>query len=95
MALVNDDVTVRAQELANIGSPRERLDHRDVDAMGDPSAASTDPSDRLGWNVKELGEAFYPLLDERSAVHQDQRRAAAAGEQTGRQDGLAPARRGT
>jgi hypothetical protein len=92
VAFVDDDVTIGSDEVVKAIVASECLDHRDVDPSRQPASASSELSDRLRRDVKEVAEPFAPLFDEGLAVNEDKRGTPAAGDQVCREHRLAPAR---
>ena len=72
VALVDDHVTVVGQQFLQRIAPRQALDHRHVEQAGWFLAASTDRAERVRIDVKELRQAFLPLLKQGLAVDEDQ-----------------------
>ena len=92
VAFVDHDMSVGADEGVKVVSPRECLNHRDVDPLRQTASAAAEPSNRLRRDVEELGKPFGPLLDEGLAVDEDKSGAPAGGDQVRRKHGLAPPR---
>jgi hypothetical protein len=93
VALVDDDVPVAGQQFLQALPARKALDGSDVQPAGWLAPAGTDDPDLLDVHVKELGQPLDPLLKQRLAVHQYERRASAGGNQVRCDHGLADPRR--
>ena len=85
-------MSVGADKSVKVVSPRERLNHRDVDPLRQTASAAAESSNRLRRDVEELGKPFGPLIDEGLAVDEDKSGPPAGGDQVRREHGLAPPR---
>ena len=95
MALVEHDVPVPLQRRRSGGGASKALHGGNVDHAGWLAVLATDGADRLRVDVEELAQPREPLLDERLAVDEDERRAAAGSDQVDGHHGLAGAGRRT
>ena len=83
VALVDEHVTVGCDEVIDITTPRQALDHRDVHRSSHFTPPSSDLSDILRLQIKEEAELRPPLVDELRAVNDDEGVSATAHNQVG------------
>ena len=94
VALVHDHLAIARDQVGDLASAHEALDHRHVEAAVRRAFPAADLADGLGLDAQEERELGAPLVEERPAVHQDERAAAPLGDQVRPDDRLADAGRG-
>src|SRR5260370_15500320 len=93
MTLVDDHVPIAADEIVDVISVDETLDHRHVKAAVWFALAASDATDLLLIDAEEHCQLRDPLLEKWLAVNDDQSAATAFGDQIGAEHGLADAGR--
>lgn len=91
VALVHDHLTVAGHQIGDLATAHQALDHRHVELSVRRALPASSLADRLQVEAQEEGELRTPLVEQRASVHQDQRAAAALGDQIRPHDGLADA----
>lgn len=92
VAFVDDDLPVAAEQRDGVFAPGEGLDHRDIDPAA-PGLRGRG-ADLRGIEVEEPRQALDPLLKQRAAMDEHERRAPAPRDQRRRHHRLArPGRR--
>ena len=76
VALVDDDLAVRARSSGGVLAAREALHHRNVDRPGRLALPRADRPDRRRIEIEELSQALHPLLGQRLAADENERRPA-------------------
>ena len=94
VTLVHDDVAVVADDLVDLVAPDEALDHRDVQAPVRLSDAASDSTDLSRIDAEMQRQLLHPLVQERLAVDEYDRRAGPGGDQVRADDRLPRSRRG-
>ena len=72
MALVDDDVAVLFDQLADLALAGQRLHHGNVDPAGGPGLAAADGTDHFLADLEERMQALLPLPQQLGAMDQDQ-----------------------
>jgi hypothetical protein len=93
VALVDDDETVGGEERFQVFDRLEALDHRQVDDAGQLASAAASLPDLLRVETEEGFELRAPLVEQRLAVGEDQRRQLPFRDQRARHHRLAAAGR--
>ena len=94
VALVDHDQAVVAEERVEVVDGLEALDHREVDDPGEFASSAADLADLFRGESEQRLELCSPLLEERLAVGEDERRQPPRGDRGAGDHGLARSRRG-
>lgn len=92
MALVDDHMPVRRDQVVNMAYTHEALDHRHIELAIRGVLAGADLADRLGRETQEHGQLRSPLIEARLAVDQHEGTSGSRCDQICADDGLAHAR---
>ena len=93
MALVDHDQAIAAEERFEVVDGLEALNHREVDGSGEFAPSAADLADLFRGESEQRLELCSPLLEERLAVGEDERRKPPRGDHGARDHGLARSRR--
>ena len=93
MALVDNQLAVIGDEVADLTVAHEALDQRDVDPPRRLALSAADCADVAVLHGQKRLKAFAPLVDELAAMDENQRVDAACGDHARADDGLAERRR--
>src|SRR5258708_17928136 len=93
MALVDDDVTVVGYEVVDPPVADQALDHCNVEPTVRLPLAAADLADLLRLDPQEQSQLRNPLIQERTAVDQNERAPSSLRNEIGTHDRLPDARR--
>src|SRR5437867_9943790 len=88
MALVDDHVTVGCDGVVDGPIAHEALEHGHVEAAGGRPLPPADLSDRLRRQPEEQRKLRHPLIEQRLAMHEDERAPATGRREVGADDRL-------
>ena len=91
VALVDDHMAVRRDEVVDAPQAHETLDHRHIQAPSECMLAGADLADSLGGEAEEHGQLGNPLIEERLTVDQHERAPGSRCDQIRANYGLAHA----
>jgi hypothetical protein len=89
VAFVDHDGAVALEQSLRVVEAAQALDHGEVNHAGRPVSAAADLSDLLRRQAERLDQLAPPLVQQRLAVHQHQRRQVSGGDDGTPHDGLA------
>lgn len=94
MARVDDDMAILGNDVVDLVIPEKALDHRHVDPSRSLLLPAAHLPYRLGISPQEQRKLRAPLIEQRPAVDEDQRRQLPSRCHVGADHGLPEARRG-
>ena len=94
MTLVDNQVAVVGDEVADLAVAHEALDQRDVDPPCRLALSAADRADVAVLHGQKRLKALAPLVDELAAMNENQRVDTTCGDHARADDGLAERRRG-
>ena len=93
MALVDDDVPVTQNEVADLTKPNQALDHRHVQPAVGLAFPAADSPDLSLLDTEEDAKLRDPLVEEGPTMDEDERAAASPCNEVGAKHGLSDAGR--
>ena len=94
VTLVHDDVPIRCDDVIHRVTTHETLQHRYIEAPVGRALPASDLTNGLGVKPEEQGELRHPLVEQRLAMHEDQRAAGTLSHQIRSHNGLPDSGRG-
>ena len=89
VTLVDNDLAVVRNKIVNDPLLHQALNDGHVDETGRPASPAADTTKRFRGDIEEGGEPFDPLVEELTAMNENQRVHAAPGDQRRGHHGLA------
>jgi hypothetical protein len=83
VTLVYDYVAVGGDNVVYRLTPRQALQHGDIEMAVGLALPTSDSTHRFGFNSKKQGKLSHPLIEQRLAMHQDERAPGSLSYQVG------------